>query len=435
MSAVNPKVGVGAKAAGISSMLKALSAAKDAGTIPTPAELPDGAVYCPDVRRFAITPDFNQTRDRERCTPDAVMDIRVTLRKAPYKILQAGIYAPDPDVPGGYIIVVGERRWIAGVAENVAVPGILLSSPLSPKERLETQIIENFIRENLSIIDEAKAMHRLMSDCAYTQQEVADFYNKNRSFVAEIMPLRIFDTKFLRIKELIKSEKIKDVRILTKISQMLTRNPGLEDVTQDLIVELVTDDERKFDRDVLKIMDQTINLDMEPSDVRQAVLDALEKGVVYPSSASKKAKDVTPVVATGSNTEHKEFLPSDDRALDQKGQQISDDEKGEEQLDLLHVTTQSDPKSDTGGVARQQQTSAPATDNMVVLKPVAEQASKQVTDCRIIVVHNKTRREGMVDISHGSMSGIFKVIWADGEVTECESSLLTLKSIVPSYAG
>ena len=70
-----------------------------------------------------------------------------------------------------YEIIAGERRWraaqLAGLNE---VPVIV--KDLNDSETLEIALIENLQRENLSAIEEAEGLNRLMNEYAYTQEVI-----------------------------------------------------------------------------------------------------------------------------------------------------------------------------------------------------------------------------------------------------------------------
>lgn len=87
-----------------------------------------------------------------------------------------------------YEIIAGERRWraaqLAGLNE---VPVIV--KDLNDSETLEIALIENLQRENLSAIEEAEGLNRLMSEYAYTQEVIGKVIGKSRSYIANTLRL------------------------------------------------------------------------------------------------------------------------------------------------------------------------------------------------------------------------------------------------------
>lgn len=89
---------------------------------------------------------------------------------------------------GRYEIIAGERRWRAArMAGLDKVPVIV--KELSDQETLEIALIENLQRENLSAIEEAEGLNRLMSDYEYTQDTLGKVIGKSRSYIANSLRL------------------------------------------------------------------------------------------------------------------------------------------------------------------------------------------------------------------------------------------------------
>lgn len=103
-----------------------------------------------------------------------------------------------------YEIIAGERRWraaqLAGLDE---VPVIV--KDLNDSETLEIALIENLQRENLSAIEEAEGLNRLMSEYAYTQEIIGKVIGKSRSYIANTLRLLGLPEE---IKQLVKENKL-----------------------------------------------------------------------------------------------------------------------------------------------------------------------------------------------------------------------------------
>ena len=103
-----------------------------------------------------------------------------------------------------YEIIAGERRWraaqLAGLDE---VPVIV--KDLNDSETLEIALIENLQRENLSAIEEAEGLNRLMSEYAYTQEVIGKVIGKSRSYIANTLRLLSLPEE---IKQLVKENKL-----------------------------------------------------------------------------------------------------------------------------------------------------------------------------------------------------------------------------------
>ena len=103
-----------------------------------------------------------------------------------------------------YEIIAGERRWRAAkLAGLKVVPAVIKN--LTDSETLEIALIENLQRENLSAIEEAEGLNRLMSEYEYTQEVIAKVIGKSRSHIANTLRLLSLPDE---IKQMIKENKL-----------------------------------------------------------------------------------------------------------------------------------------------------------------------------------------------------------------------------------
>lgn len=103
-----------------------------------------------------------------------------------------------------YELIAGERRLRAArEAELTHVP--VFVKDLTNEQVLEVSIIENIQRENLNVLEEAEAYHRLITEFEYTQEKVSQKIGKNRSTIANLLRLRTLPQV---IKESLLAEEI-----------------------------------------------------------------------------------------------------------------------------------------------------------------------------------------------------------------------------------
>ncbi|MBP1532413.1 MAG: ParB/RepB/Spo0J family partition protein [Alphaproteobacteria bacterium] len=103
-----------------------------------------------------------------------------------------------------YEIIAGERRWRAAKMAGLnTVPAIIKN--LTDAETLEIALIENLQRENLSAIEEAKGLHKLIAEYEYTQEVLGKIIGKSRSYIANSIRLLSLPEK---IQQLIKENKL-----------------------------------------------------------------------------------------------------------------------------------------------------------------------------------------------------------------------------------
>ena len=115
-----------------------------------------------------------------------------SLQELAASIRRQGVMQPILVRPLGqdhYEIIAGERRWraarIAGLAE---VPAIVRDVPDSAA--LAMALIENIQRENLSPLEEASGVQRLISEFKLTHQEAADAIGRSRSATTNLLRLQ-----------------------------------------------------------------------------------------------------------------------------------------------------------------------------------------------------------------------------------------------------
>src|SRR5579883_2200806 len=93
-----------------------------------------------------------------------------------------------PSGVGRYEIIAGERRWraaqLAGLTEIPAV----IREVADPAVAAMT-LIENIQRENLSPLEEAHALRRLIEEFQHTHQQVADAIGRSRATVSNLLRL------------------------------------------------------------------------------------------------------------------------------------------------------------------------------------------------------------------------------------------------------
>ncbi|ABR50857.1 parB-like partition protein [Alkaliphilus metalliredigens QYMF] len=104
----------------------------------------------------------------------------------------------------GYQIIAGERRWRAARKIQLKeVPCIIRE--YSRRQLLEIALIENLQRENLSIIEEAKAYKYLIDEYDVTQDQLAEALGKSRPHITNMLRLLQLDE---RIIDMIQGERI-----------------------------------------------------------------------------------------------------------------------------------------------------------------------------------------------------------------------------------
>ena len=103
-------------------------------------------------------------------------------------VLQPLLVRPNPNQPGRYEIIAGERRWRASQRANIHEVPVHVTA-LNDAEVLEVALIENLQRQDLTAVEEARGYKRLLEDFGHTQERVAEVVGKSRAHVANTLRL------------------------------------------------------------------------------------------------------------------------------------------------------------------------------------------------------------------------------------------------------
>ncbi len=107
---------------------------------------------------------------------------------AMHGVLQPIVVRPVEDEVNQYEIIAGERRWRAAQMVQLHEVPVTLQY-LDDEAVLEIALIENLQREDLTPIEEAKALQELMDRHGHTQEKLSVTIGKSRSAIANILRL------------------------------------------------------------------------------------------------------------------------------------------------------------------------------------------------------------------------------------------------------
>ncbi|MBQ9743948.1 MAG: ParB/RepB/Spo0J family partition protein [Clostridia bacterium] len=128
-----------------------------------------------------ISPNPNQPR--RIFTDDAIIKLADSIRQ--YGMIQPITVRKIGD---GYEIISGERRLRAAKELRMdRVPCIIMN--INEEKSAEISIIENLIREDLNIFEQAQAIETLIDTYNLTQEEIARRLSNSQSFVANKLRL------------------------------------------------------------------------------------------------------------------------------------------------------------------------------------------------------------------------------------------------------
>ncbi|MBR6664029.1 MAG: ParB/RepB/Spo0J family partition protein [Alphaproteobacteria bacterium] len=136
-----------------------------------------------------------------------------------------------------YEIIAGERRWRAAQKAGLTEVPVVIKD-LSDKEVLEAALVENILRENLSIIEEAEGFKRLIDEFSHTQDAVSQIVGKSRSHIANTLRLLSLPEE---VKNMIKDGKLSAGHARTLVGLENACDLALQIVKKDLNVRQAED--------------------------------------------------------------------------------------------------------------------------------------------------------------------------------------------------
>ena len=121
---------------------------------------------------------------RQSFDPEKMSDLIASVRSK--GVLQPILLRSISD--GNYEIIAGERRWRAAKEAGLTtIPALVVAC--SDEEALQMGLVENLQRHDLSPLEEAESLKKLIEAYGKTQEQVAYALGKSRSYVANILRL------------------------------------------------------------------------------------------------------------------------------------------------------------------------------------------------------------------------------------------------------
>lgn len=151
-------------------------------TTASPAPTPRAPDTRLPIEKLAPNPDQPRRDFPQRELEELTASIRE------HGVIQPLLVRADPNSPGMYQIVAGERRWRAAQRAGLhELPALVLE--LSDQEVIEVAIIENIQRADLNPVEEALGYRQLMDRFGHTQERLAEVLGKSRSHIANLLRL------------------------------------------------------------------------------------------------------------------------------------------------------------------------------------------------------------------------------------------------------
>ena len=114
------------------------------------------------------------------------------LEELAVSISEHGVIQPlivtSGEAPGNYILIAGERRWLAAKSiEMAAVPAIIREA--TDQQLVELALVENLQRADLGPLEAAEAYRQLSEDFSLSHDEIAARVGKSRTTITNTLRL------------------------------------------------------------------------------------------------------------------------------------------------------------------------------------------------------------------------------------------------------
>jgi ParB family chromosome partitioning protein len=146
-----------------------------------------GQLYQLELAHLQADPN----QPRKYLDPQALEDLTESIRQ--HGVLMPILFRQDAALEAN-LIVAGERRFEAAkMAGLTTIPAIYLGghdATVSPEENYaEIALVENLLRQDLTPVEEAEALDRLIKEQSYTQEQLGAIIGKARTTVGDILTL------------------------------------------------------------------------------------------------------------------------------------------------------------------------------------------------------------------------------------------------------
>lgn len=150
--------------------------------IPGDDQPTSGGIYYIDVNKIIPNP----RQPRSNFDQVILEELANSIRE--HGVLQPIILTEDDMQPDHYVLIAGERRWLAAKKAGLdRVPVILREA--SEEQRLELALVENVQRSDLGPLETAEAYRQLVEDFQLSHDEIARQVFKSRSSVTNTLRL------------------------------------------------------------------------------------------------------------------------------------------------------------------------------------------------------------------------------------------------------
>lgn len=126
----------------------------------------------------------NPHQPRARVREEGLDDLAQSIRAQ--GVIEPLVVRPRP--AGGYEIIAGERRWRAAERAGLASVPVVVRD-VDDRQAMAMALIENIQREDLTPLEEARALKGLLAEFAFTHEALAEAVGRSRAAVSNMLRL------------------------------------------------------------------------------------------------------------------------------------------------------------------------------------------------------------------------------------------------------
>ncbi len=127
----------------------------------------------------------NPQQPRHLFDDESLAELATSIRR--HGVLQPVLVSEEG--PGRYLLITGERRWRAARQAGLRTVPAVIRERLEDSDQLELALVENLQRQDLTPLEEARALEHLRTSLGLSQAEISARVGMSRSAVANSIRL------------------------------------------------------------------------------------------------------------------------------------------------------------------------------------------------------------------------------------------------------
>lgn len=211
------------------------------------------------IRKISINKIYpNKNQPRKIFNNESLVELSESIKR--HGLIQPIVVIEKED---GFMIISGERRWRASrLIKLNEIPCIIRQH--DERQLMEIALIENIQREDLNVIEEAKAYKYFIDTYNITQEELSEAIGKSRPYISNMLRLLNLDEKIIKM--------IKDGKITAGHGRALL---GINDLEKQYEIAQKIENEKLSVRQVEQLVKNLANTKKEEKEKKEKTKDIL----------------------------------------------------------------------------------------------------------------------------------------------------------------